>query len=165
MEISLIRSGWEPDPASDIGTHDFVYSILPHKSSRKESQTIKEGYFLNNSLITAFIKSKTNAELPESASFININAENIVISAFKPSEFDNALILRVYEGAGIGTSVKFRVEFPIYKVDEVNLNETKIYSTVSCENNIFECYMEKYAIKTFKLYRFSQDHRVQFCKV
>lgn len=152
MEITLIRSGWEPDNASDIGNHDFIYSILPHKGSWSEGRTIKEGYCLNSGLIASTVKADPDAQLPEVSSFVEIDNENVVISAFKPAESGDAIILRLYEGAGIESKVKVVLGFNVHKVQEVDLNESKTYCTVDCSDNAFEFNIGRFEIKTFKLY-------------
>lgn len=152
LEITLIRSGWEPDPKSDTGTHDFIYSILPHGGNWRESGVIKEGYSLNNRLIVAPIGICPDAVLPDIYSFIAIDNENIVVSSFKPAEFDRALILRLYEGAGISSRVKVTLGFNVERVVETDLNENKVYCVVDHTDRGFEFDISKFEIKTFKIY-------------
>jgi alpha-mannosidase len=152
MEITLIRSSWHLDRKSDVGSHDFTYSILPHKGSWKESETIKEGYCLNNDLIVVPVAANTGADLPEAASFVQLDNKNVVISAFKPAESGKALVLRIYEGAGDASSVKVRLGFDVARIEEVDLNENKVYSIVVFDGREFEIHMDKFEIKTLKLF-------------
>lgn len=152
MEITLIRSGWEPDHKSDIGEHDFTYSILPHEGDWKKSGTVEEGYFLNNEVKTEFIQKNGMAVLPEISSYIEIDKANIIMSAFKCAESDNAYILRLYEGTGAASKVKVKLGFPVEKVVEVDSNENKTFSISKFTGNQFEFDMGKFEIKTFKLF-------------
>ncbi|MEN6313147.1 MAG: glycoside hydrolase family 38 C-terminal domain-containing protein [Clostridiaceae bacterium] len=152
MELTLIRSGWEPDRKSDKGGHDFIYSILPHKGDWKENGIIKEGYCLNNGLTAILAKSGIETVLPEKASYIDIDNENVAVSAFKPAESDNAVILRLYEGAGTASKVTVNLGFEVEKVYEVDLNEDKVYAVIDNSDSGFRFDIGKFEIKTFKLY-------------
>lgn len=152
MELTLLRSGWEPDPVSDIGEHDFTYSILPHKGSWKESTTIQEGNFLNSGILVAPVEIAGNGGLPEALSFINIDKSNVVISAFKPAESGDAYIIRVYEGTGSESGVKANLGFEINRIEEVDLNESKVYGLLKAVGRSFEFNIKPFEIKTFKLY-------------
>jgi alpha-mannosidase len=152
MEITLIRSGWEPDPASDVGKHEFIYSILPHKGSWRESSTVKEGYCLNNAVLTSFIENGNDGYLPESAGLVRIDGRNAVISAFKHAESGDGLILRLYNGGSFIEKVKVGLGFDIGGVHEVDLNEKKTYSIIDIDGRGFELYLGGFEIKTFKLF-------------
>lgn len=152
MEITLIRSGWEPDPASDVGKHEFIYSILPHKGSWAESSTVKEGYCLNNAVITGFIESSNGGYLPESAGVVRIDGKNAVISAFKHAEAGDGLILRLYNGGSTAEKVKVELGFKIERVYEVDLIENKTYGSIDTDGSAFEFGLEGFEIKTFKLF-------------
>ncbi len=163
MEITLIRSGWEPDSKSDVGAHDFIYSILPHKGGWRESETIKQGYCLNNPVIASLIQSSRdgsweanqtanqNIALPETQSYVQINNSNVVISAFKKAESGEALILRLYEGAGVESNVRLDLGFDVISVEEVDLNEHKTFGDVGSRGRSFKFSMGKFEIKTLKL--------------
>lgn len=152
MEITLIRSGWEPDPESDIGAHDFVYSALPHKGSWKESNTVMEAFFVNNEVFTSFIEPVSEAVLPETASFIRVNEKNVVISAFKPAESGDGIIVRLYNSDAAVVKAKVDLGFKIDRVQEVDLTENNIYRSVSTDGSKFEFSLGSYEIKTFKLF-------------
>lgn len=153
MEITLIRSGWEPDPESDVGIHEFVYSIFPHKGSWRDSDTIKEGYCLNNAVLTGFIENDNNGYLPESAGLVRIDGKNVVISAFKLSESGDGFILRLYNGSSTVEKTKVELSFKIDRVYEVDLIENKTYGTIDTDGKTFEFDLAEFEIKTFKLFR------------
>ncbi|MDO8685169.1 MAG: glycoside hydrolase family 38 C-terminal domain-containing protein [Clostridiales bacterium] len=151
MEITLIRSGWEPDPESDVGIHEFVYSILPHKGSWEESGTVKEGYCLNNAIVTGFMESGNDGYLPKSAGFVRVDGRNAVISAFKPAESGDGLILRLYNGGSRVEKVKVELGFEIDRIHEVDLIENKTYGIINTDGRAFEFDLAGFEIKTFRL--------------
>jgi alpha-mannosidase len=152
MELTLIRSGWEPDPKSDVGSHDFVYSILPHPGTWKDCMPLQQGYFLNNTVVAAPAAANNMGSLPEVFSFVSLDRENVAVAAFKQSEDGETLILRLYEAVGTATPVKVSLGFAVSKVEEVALTERKVYGAVPCSENTFECSMGSFEIKTFRLY-------------
>ncbi|MDO8685080.1 MAG: glycoside hydrolase family 38 C-terminal domain-containing protein [Clostridiales bacterium] len=152
MEITLLRSGWEPDPESDVGIHEFVYSIFPHKGNWEESDTVKQGYCLNNAVITGFIESSNEGYLPEIAGLVRVDRRNMAISAFKPAESGEGLILRLYNGSSTAEKVRVELDFDIERVYEVDLNENKTYRMVGTDGKGFEFDIDGFEIKTFKLF-------------
>lgn len=153
MEITLIRSGWEPDPASDVGHHEFVYSIFPHRAGWQESETIKEGYCLNNAIRTAFIRENDQGNLPDTCGFIEVQGKNVVISAFKSAEADDGFILRLYNGDSTEKEVTVNLAFEVNGICEVDLNENAIESVVALSGRSFQYKMSSFEIRTFKLFR------------
>ncbi len=105
LRLTLLRSASWPDPEADKGHHEFTYAIYPHAGNWQDAQTVRHGYELNIPLqliqLTATSSSKTGT-LPTVGSFLNLSADNLVITAFKQSE-DNPKqwILRCYECYGL----------------------------------------------------------------
>lgn len=53
IRLSLIRSPKAPDPQCDIGSHDFLYSLMPHAGSFQEAGVIQQGYNINVPLVVS----------------------------------------------------------------------------------------------------------------
>jgi alpha-mannosidase len=151
MEITLIRSGWSPNPQSGVGHHEFVYSILPHKGSWQDGCTNKEGYCLNNGIITGFITGNEDAVLSENASFVKMDNSNVAISAFKSAEAGDGIILRLYNCDYAETELKVELGFDVESVSEVDMNEIKAYESLVTDGRTFEFRLGGFEIKTFKL--------------
>ena len=47
LDLNLLRSPSNPDPDADIGEHQFIYSLLPHKNNLIRSDVIIESKYLN----------------------------------------------------------------------------------------------------------------------
>lgn len=108
LRLSLLRSPEWPDPHADEGEHEFTYALYPHGGSWQDGQTIRRGYELNYKLLP-FVAEAHQGELPPEHSFLQIQPENVIVTALKKAEDDNSLIVRFYEWAGKATDVKLRV--------------------------------------------------------
>jgi len=53
MGLSLLKASKFPDHEADMGTHDFVYSLLPHDRALEESTVFEEAHKLNTPLWAA----------------------------------------------------------------------------------------------------------------
>ncbi len=148
IEFALIRSGWLPDWKSDVGHHEFTYSILPHDGASK-TEAVKEGGFLNNEIITAFIDPKGNND--DSFSLASPSVEHVALSAVKAAEDGSGIIIRVYDYFGDGGEVSIKTDIPFKKIVEVDLNENENGESPQVSNNSFNFNMGKYDIRSFKL--------------
>ncbi|HYA21950.1 MAG TPA: glycoside hydrolase family 38 C-terminal domain-containing protein, partial [Thermoproteota archaeon] len=50
MRITLVRSGYNPDPTPDLGKHEILYSLYPHKGDWKKGMVFRRGYEINHPL-------------------------------------------------------------------------------------------------------------------
>ncbi|PSB31170.1 alpha-mannosidase [Chlorogloea sp. CCALA 695] len=105
LNLTLLRSASWPDPEADQGHHEFTYAIYPHSGNWQTAQTVRHGYELNVPFQVIQLPATSSSKpgtLPEVGSFLNLSADNLVITAFKQSE-DNPQewILRCYECHGL----------------------------------------------------------------
>lgn len=105
LNLTLLRSASWPDPEADKGHHEFTYAVYPHGGNWQAAQTVRHGYELNIPLQAIQLPATSSAKtgtLPTVGSFLNLSADNLVITAFKQSE-DNPKewILRCYECHGL----------------------------------------------------------------
>ena len=99
LRLSLLRSPTWPDPVADRGHQHFNFALRPHPGDWKEAQTVHHGYEYNYKL-TAIQVAPHTGSLPPSHSFVTVRPENVVLTAMKKAEDDNALVLHLYEWAG-----------------------------------------------------------------
>ena len=105
--------------------------------------------FLNEKLIVvAGFQSFKTASLPEEMSFFNLGNDNLVISAIKKAENDNALVFRVYELYGKPAESKITCFKPFKQVSKTNLIE-EIISPVRLINGSINCHIDPYSIETY----------------
>ena len=108
LRLSLLRSPEWPDAHADEGHHEFTYSLYPHGRSWRDAQTIRRGYELNYKMSVVQAQKHAGALLP-SHSFVQVAADNVVLTAMKRSEDDDSLVLRFYEWAGRESDVKIKL--------------------------------------------------------
>ena len=143
LRLSLLRSPAWPDPHADEGRHEFTYSLYPHGGGWREALSVRRGYELNYPLLTRQIE-KHQGGLKEEFSFLEVQADNVVLTAVKKAEDEDALVLRFYEWAGKETDVKLRLPSGATTATLTNLMEKPLTEipvqdgTVSVHTKPFE---------------------------
>ena len=153
MRLSLLRCSYEPDPIPDRGIHNFKYAIVPYRGDWKAANTLRDGYELNQPLLSV-LADRHEAILPLEASFANCSADNIIITCLKKCEDDDSLILRFYETHGKSVEATFQFSFKILHACETDLLERNLAdSELVVEDNGFTVQVAPYEIKTFRVVR------------
>ena len=94
LRLSLIRSPIRPDATSDIGQHEFIYSLLPHAGSWREAQVARRAYELNIPTLAVPIEPATNepsANLPATRSLLTIESRSLIVETLKQAEIGDGL--------------------------------------------------------------------------
>jgi alpha-mannosidase len=138
-----------PDPHADEGDHDFTYSLYPHAATWREAQTIRRAYELNERLFT-LPATQHQGTLPPEYSFVQLQPDNVVLTAIKKAEDDNALILRFYEWAGKEEDVVLHLPASARSATETNLMEHPI-ANLSLNAAAVTVHTKPYEIKTVKI--------------
>jgi len=99
LRLSLLRSTTSPDPDADRGRHRFSYSLYPHGGDWRQALTVRRGYEFNSRLKALAVASH-EGQLSADHSFVDLQPQNLVLTALKRTEDGNALLLRFYESAG-----------------------------------------------------------------
>jgi len=149
LRLSLLRSPEWPDPHADEGEHEFTYSLYPHGGSWRDAQTVRRGYELNYKLI-AMQTYTHQGPLPPQHSFVQVQPDNIVLTAVKKAEDDQSLILRFYEWAGKEADVKLQLPPGAQSAAETDLMERSL-GTLRLENEAVTAHTKPYEIKTVKI--------------
>jgi len=149
LRLSLLRSPDWPDPHADEGQHEFTYSLYPHSGTWREAQTVRRGYELNYELL-AMQTGQHQGTLPAQYSFVQIQPDNVVLTAIKRAEDEDSLILRFYEWAGQESDVKLQVPAGAQSAAETNLME-KTISPLSLQNDTVIVHTKPYEIRTVKV--------------
>jgi len=122
LRLSLLRSPEWPDPHADEGHHEFTYSLYPHAGNWKDALTIRQGYELNYQLIALPVGIHQGTKAP-GQSFLQTSSDNVIVTAVKKSEDDNALIFRFYEWAGKDGDVSIQLPGGAQSASETDLME------------------------------------------
>ncbi|KZN23130.1 hypothetical protein A4G99_16680 [Haladaptatus sp. R4] len=116
--LSLLRAPNSPDPEADRGHHQFQYSLYPHSGSLQEGSVVETGYEINVPSFIRPVKERTE-HAP-----IEINGEGVVIESIKRAEdYDDALVIRLYEAWGRQTEATLEFDFPVQAASTMNLIE------------------------------------------
>jgi len=93
---------------------------------------------------------KHQGKLSPEHSFFQADADNVVITAVKKAEDDNALVLRFYEWAGKESDVRIHLPPGAESVSETNLMEVSAGS-LPLQNGTVVVHTKPYEIKTLKV--------------
>jgi alpha-mannosidase len=149
LRLSLLRSPEWPDPHADEGHHEFTYALYPHGGGWKDALTIRRGYELNYKLISMPVGKHEGALAPEH-SFVQARSENIIVTALKKAEDEDALVLRFYEWAGNAGEVQLQMPPGAQSAAETDLMEKPIGS-LPVQNDGVTVHTKPYEIKTIKV--------------
>jgi alpha-mannosidase len=149
LRLSLLRSPEWPDPHADEGHHEFTYSLYPHGATWREAQTVRRGYELNYRLFSQQVEKHEGA-LAAQHSFVQIEADNVVLTALKKCEDDDSLILRFYEWAGKDGNVKLHLPPGARSISETDLME-KVTGALPLQEGAVVVHTKPYEIKTVKV--------------
>ena len=95
MRLSLLKSATDPDYSADYGTHEFTYSLYPHKEEWYNARLEEEAFDLNSPVVVLEGASTLGNE-----SLISFDEKNVVLDAFKKAENEEAYVLRFHEFTG-----------------------------------------------------------------
>ncbi len=124
LRLTLLRSSTWPDPIADWGYHEFTYAVYPHAGTWQTAATVRKGYELNSPLqvlqfdreITA---ASTGDELASASSLLNLQADNLVLMAFKPSDDPaQTWVMRCYECHGVAGEIELTGDLDL-EIDRV----------------------------------------------
>ena len=149
LRLSLLRSPEWPDPHADEGHHEFTYSLYPHSGTWRDAKTVRRGYELNYRLL-AVPSQKHQGTLPSEHSFVQVESDNVVLTAIKKSEDDDSLVLRFYEWAGRESDVKLHLPPGAQSASETDLMERSI-ADLAVHNDSVTVHTKPYEIKTLKV--------------
>ena len=156
IRLTLLRSPVDPDPHADQGVHEITYAMYPHPGNWMEAETELRGYELNYRLLPV-VSIAHEGPLPPVHSFAQIEPKNVILSAMKKAEDDDAVIFRFYEFEGKPSLVRLRFPEPATGAVQTNLME-KEEKPLSLDANGKEVSVQigPYEIATVKA-RFKND--------
>jgi alpha-mannosidase len=153
LRLTLLRSPTWPDPHADEGHHEFTYSLYPHSGTWREAETVRRGYELNYKLRAVQVQNHTGA-LPPVRSFVKISGDNVVLTAMKWAEDENAMVLRFYEWAGKDSDETIHLPTGAQNAWETNLIEQPL-GELPVANDSVTVHTKPYEIKTVSV-RFAE---------
>ena len=143
MRLSLLKSATDPDYSADYGTHEFTYSIYPHKEEWYNSGLEEEAFDLNSPVVVLEGASALGNE-----SLISFDAKNIVLDAFKKAENEEAYVLRFHEFTGRRGKINLKTGLKFDSWCESDLMENPLGEW---KQTAIEVEVKPYEIKTIML--------------
>ena len=135
-----------PTPeAQCLGRYIFKYSIILHEKDWLKSKSYKDAREFIVPPIS-IIRDKSDGNLPLKLNFIDVDGENIIVSALKKADGEKALILRLDNLTRDKVNIKVDSYKKILKMWETNLLEENIR-----EINRNPIGVDKYKIYTIKM--------------
>ena len=130
------------------GHHEFSFSITSHKAGWKNG--VHFGKESNERLFTAVAPEKYSiASLSESQSFLSVDQPNIIITAMKKAENDDAVIVRYYNVYDEEVKADFTLWKAFNSVYSVNLIEEEKLP-LEIKNKGFQLNVGHNAVETVK---------------
>ena len=143
MRLSLLKSATDPDYSADYGTHEFIYSLYPHKEEWYNSGLEEEAFDLNSPVVVLDGASALGNE-----SLISFDAKNIVLDAFKKAENEEAYVLRFHEYTGRRGKINLKTGLKFDNWCEADLMENPLGEW---KQTAMEVEVKPYEIKTIML--------------
>ena len=143
MRLSLLKSATDPDYSADYGTHEFTYSLYPHKEEWYNAGLEEEAFDLNSPVVVLEGASALGNE-----SLISFDAENVVLDAFKKVENEEAYVLRFHEFTGRRGKINLKTGLKFDSWCESDLMENPL---VEWKQTAIEVEVKPYEIKTIML--------------
>ncbi len=138
--------------AREFRNYVFNYSIYPHQNDWKKAKVWKQAWQVNNKL--AALQVEPDRKCRAENSFLKVEPDNVLLSAFKKAEKNNGFIVRVYEISGKKTRARINSFKDIKDVQTVNLLEKedkKISKKIKLNKNIMEFTINPFEIVTLKI--------------
>ena len=149
LRLSLLRSPEWPDPHADEGHHEFTYALYPHGGTWRDGLTVRRGYELNYKLVS-MPAEKHQGRLPAEHSFVEVQPEDLVLTAMKRAEDGSGLVLRFYEWAGKEVDAKLVLPGGAESASETDLME-RTMGPLPVQNGAVTVDTKPYEIKTIKV--------------
>ena len=143
MRLSLLKSATDPDYSADYGTHEFTYSLYPHKEEWYNLGLEEEAFDLNSPVVVLYGASALGNE-----SLISFDAKNIVLDAFKKAENEEAYVLRFHEFTGRRGKINLKIGLKFDSWCESDLMENPLGEW---KQTAIEVEVKPYEIKTIML--------------
>jgi alpha-mannosidase len=143
--------GQGSDSALELGKElTFQYALMPHSGNWDQARVYRAGLEFNHPLIVR--KAATHSgSLPPHWSFLEISADNVVLSAFKPAR-DSGTLIRIYEAGGKAvTNATLQLHAKILAANEANLLEDSGRKLKFSNHGELHFDLHPFEIKTFKL--------------
>ena len=143
IRLTLMKAPMMPDMNADQGLQEFTYAFYPFAGDFAHSGVLREAMELNEPPLLGDRED-------ESGVFVSL-CPNVVVDTVKPADtVGNAILVRVWESAGMQTQAEFALNPRIQRVMETNMMEEE--PRVCSLRDGLRADFGPFEIKTFLLY-------------
>ncbi|NIA31467.1 MAG: hypothetical protein GWP06_16360, partial [Actinobacteria bacterium] len=132
------------------GVHPYRFSIRTHRNTLVPHDAAKFGWEHNTPLLVRQGQSN-RGNLPDSQSFIEVSAPNILVTVVKKAEDGKGIILRCYETDGRDTNVSIKCPAGTRRATLTNIIEEDQAPIAVEKGGVINMHVGKYAIETVRL--------------
>jgi len=113
-----------PTPeAQCLGEHIFYYALIPHQGSWDYARISQKTRQYKTKILTKQLKNQPG-NLSDKYSFIELEGDYLEVSAIKKNEFEDKLVVRIYNPTDREATGKIKLGFDIHKVYLGRLDES-----------------------------------------
>jgi alpha-mannosidase len=131
--------------AQCLGENTFSYALIPHQGSWDDARISQKTKQYKTKILTQQLKNQ-QGNIPGNFSFIQLEGKYLEISAIKKNEFEDKLVVRIYNPTNKETTGKIKLGFNVHKVYLGRLDES--YEEELPYNNGVEVELKPKEIKT-----------------
>jgi alpha-mannosidase len=140
---------WEGNDYIQLGDHHFSFSLYIHEPGWKNG--FRSGKQGQNRLYSVLDPVRGEPKsIPEQQSFLDVKGDLLMLSAFKKSEDDNCVTIRMTDMSGTEQNVQLEMFIPFQKLYRTSLIEEDAKDT-GLSGNKFNLKIGKNSIETYKL--------------
>jgi alpha-mannosidase len=161
----------EPDfNFTDQAEHSLRYAFYPHAGDVKQGKVVQAGYEFNHPLQIVAIRkpASPSASLPPAgsilaagstpaagsthaaASFLQVDAPNVIVETVKAAEDGQGWIVRLYECAHASARATLHFGIPVHSASETDLLERELQK-LPVEGNSIQLEFKPFEIKTVRV--------------
>jgi len=145
LDLNLLRSTSNPGENADMGKQEFTYSLYPHSGNYSTGRVVNIAYELNSPLRVIKLNG-INITKQSSVPFLKLNNPNVIVEAVKKAEYNDDIIIRLYECSGSSSTIKLEFGFEVEKLQLNNLMEEAV------ESAAFNKYTNELQFKPFEIH-------------
>jgi len=116
------------------GTHTFEYAILPHQGNWDNGNVAFEAEKFNVTPVVG-VAGAGDGELPTELSFLEVHGQGLQISAVKKGEWDDSLIVRLYNPTERHIKGTVKLGINVTKAEIINMMESQTEAKLPVKDN------------------------------
>ncbi len=145
--LSLLRAPKSPDAVADMGTHHFIYGIVPHTADWRSPAVLTAARSLNEPLRAAVVDVHAGTGRA-TTSAMSITSGTVDLGALKRAEDSGAWVVRLVETSGKPTIAALHFAKPIASAVEADLLERPTGAKFAPTGQTLSIPMKAWEIKT-----------------